>query len=79
MTERTGGSDVGRTETVARRDGRGWRLFGTKWFSSATTAEMALDARAAGGQPRRAARGLALFYVETPRRRATERHRACTA
>ena len=39
MTERTGGSDVSRTETVARRDGDGWRLYGTKWFSSATTSE----------------------------------------
>src|SRR5512140_3224940 len=35
MTERIGGSDVSATETVARRDGDGWRLFGTKWFSSA--------------------------------------------
>src|SRR5512140_2048834 len=42
MTERAGGSDVGRTETEARRSGDGWRLHGTKWFSSATTAEMAL-------------------------------------
>jgi alkylation response protein AidB-like acyl-CoA dehydrogenase len=65
MTERTGGSDVGRSETVARRgaDG-GWRLSGTKWFSSATTAEMALAlARPDGAPP--GARGLALFYVET--------------
>jgi len=30
MTERTGGSDVSDTETVARRDGDGWRLYGTK-------------------------------------------------
>ncbi|MBW1757750.1 MAG: acyl-CoA dehydrogenase, partial [Deltaproteobacteria bacterium] len=30
MTERIGGSDVGQTETVARRDGDGWRLYGTK-------------------------------------------------
>ena len=63
MTERTGGSDVGLSETVARQDGSGWRLYGTKWFSSATTAEMALtlarpEGSGAGG------RGLALFYVE---------------
>src|SRR6185295_10000116 len=43
MTERTGGSDVGRSETVARRSQDGtWRLYGTKWFTSATTAEMTL-------------------------------------
>ena len=42
MTETTGGSDISRTETIARRDGDNWRLFGTKWFTSATTSEMAL-------------------------------------
>ncbi|HEY5933124.1 MAG TPA: acyl-CoA dehydrogenase family protein, partial [Kofleriaceae bacterium] len=42
MTERTGGSDVSQSETIATRDGAGWRLHGTKWFTSATTAEMAL-------------------------------------
>jgi hypothetical protein len=66
MTERTGGSDVSGTETVARRGGPdgGWRLHGTKWFSSATTAEMALAlARPEGNPP--GSRGLALFYVET--------------
>jgi alkylation response protein AidB-like acyl-CoA dehydrogenase len=69
MTERTGGSDVGTSETVARPDlstgasGR-FRLHGTKWFTSATTAEMALTlARPEGNPP--GGRGLALFYVET--------------
>lgn len=34
MTENAGGSDVGNTETVARRDVDGqWRLYGRKWFS----------------------------------------------
>ena len=42
MTETIGGSDVSRTQTEARRDGGQWRLFGTKWFTSATTSEMAL-------------------------------------
>src|SRR5262249_334946 len=44
MTERTGGSDVGISETVARRSdgGDGWRLHGTKWFTSAISSEMAL-------------------------------------
>ena len=63
MTERTGGSDVGLSETVARRDGDTWRLHGTKWFSSATTAQMALTL----GRPENngsGGRGLALFYVE---------------
>jgi alkylation response protein AidB-like acyl-CoA dehydrogenase len=63
MTERTGGSDVGLSETVAKKDGDGWRLSGTKWFSSATTAQMALTlARPEGNGP--GGRGLALFYLE---------------
>ena len=41
MTELTGGSDVGLSETVARRDSEGvWRLYGRKWFTSATTSQM---------------------------------------
>ncbi len=64
MTERTGGSDVGISETQARKSPEGWRLYGTKWFTSATTAEMALTlARPEGNGP--GGRGLALFYVET--------------
>ncbi len=63
MTEAIGGSDVGQTETVARRDGDGWRLYGTKWFTSATTADMALTlARPEGNPP--GGRGLAMFYLE---------------
>lgn len=63
MTERIGGSDVGQTETVARRDGETWRLHGTKWFTSATTADMALTlARPEGNPP--GGRGLAMFYLE---------------
>jgi acyl-CoA dehydrogenase len=63
MTERTGGSDVGRSETVARREGGVWRLSGTKWFTSAITSEMALTlARPEGNDP--GGRGLAMFYVE---------------
>lgn len=64
MTETTGGSDVGRTETVARQgeDGR-WRLHGRKWFTSAATSQMALTlARPEGNPP--GGRGLALFYLE---------------
>ncbi len=63
MTERTGGSDVGLSETVARRSGERWTLHGTKWFSSATASEMALAlARPEGNGP--GGRGLALFYLE---------------
>ena len=63
MTETAGGSDVSRTGTVARRDDAGrWRLHGTKWFTSATTSEMALTlARPEGGAE--GSRGLALFRV----------------
>ncbi len=67
MTERTGGSDVAITETVARADSQNtgkYRLFGTKWFTSATTSQMALTlARPEGNPP--GGGGLALFYVET--------------
>jgi alkylation response protein AidB-like acyl-CoA dehydrogenase len=63
MTEKTGGSDVATTETVAKKDGDGWRLYGTKWFTSATTSQMALTlARPEGNPP--GGHGLALFYVE---------------
>jgi alkylation response protein AidB-like acyl-CoA dehydrogenase len=65
MTERIGGSDVSRTETVARRGPDGtWRLHGTKWFGSATTGEVALALARPEGSPE-GSRGLALFYVET--------------
>jgi len=64
MTERTGGSDVGLSETVARQSPEGWRLYGTKWFTSAITADVALTlARPEGGAA--GGRGLALFLVET--------------
>jgi alkylation response protein AidB-like acyl-CoA dehydrogenase len=68
MTETAGGSDVGSTETIARRGGDGrWRLCGRKWFTSAVVGEMALTlARPEDGAKRAgAAEGLALFYVET--------------
>jgi acyl-CoA dehydrogenase len=63
MTERTGGSDVSMTETVARKGDDGWRLHGTKWFTSATTSEMALTLARPDGNPD-GSRGLALFLVE---------------
>jgi acyl-CoA dehydrogenase len=64
MTESTGGSDVGRSETVARQEPDGvWRLYGRKWFTSAATSQIALTlARPEGNGP--GGQGLALFYVE---------------
>ncbi|HEY4121464.1 MAG TPA: acyl-CoA dehydrogenase family protein, partial [Byssovorax sp.] len=65
MTERTGGSDVGLTETIARatKDPDVFGLSGTKWFTSATTSQMALTLARPEGNPD-GGRGLALFYVE---------------
>jgi alkylation response protein AidB-like acyl-CoA dehydrogenase len=63
MTERTGGSDVSQSETIARNEGDTWRLYGTKWFTSATTSEMALTLARPEGNPE-GSRGLALFLVE---------------
>ena len=63
MTESTGGSDVAISETVAKKDGDTYRLYGTKWFTSATTSQMALTlARPEGNPP--GGGGLALFYLE---------------
>ncbi|NBC16326.1 MAG: acyl-CoA dehydrogenase, partial [Bacteroidetes bacterium] len=64
MTELPGGSDVSRTETVARQDDDGtWRLYGRKWFTSAVTSQMALALARPEGNPE-GSKGLALFYVE---------------
>ena len=64
MTETAGGSDVGRTGTVARQDERGdWRLYGTKWFTSSTTSETALTLARPEGAPE-GSKGLALFRVD---------------
>ena len=54
MTERAGGSDVGGTATVARRQGDGFELYGSKWFTSATTAEIALALARIEGAPNKA-------------------------
>ncbi len=64
MTELAGGSDVGRSETIARPNDDGtWRLYGRKWFTSAITSQMALVlARPEDNPP--GSKGLALFYVE---------------
>jgi alkylation response protein AidB-like acyl-CoA dehydrogenase len=65
MTERTGGSDVARTSTVARWDADAgtYRLFGTKWFTSATTSQMAMALARIEGAPD-GGRGLSVFLIE---------------
>ncbi len=71
MTEREGGSDLSRHATVARRDPEvpdpdsdgGWRLHGTKWFTSAVTADCALVLARPEGAPSGSG-GLGLFLVE---------------
>lgn len=65
MTESTGGSDVGSSETIAQlNENEEWQLYGRKWFTSAATSQIALTlARPEGNPP--GGRGLALFYLET--------------
>jgi alkylation response protein AidB-like acyl-CoA dehydrogenase len=67
MTEKEGGSDVGRTGTIARSVGDGtYTLHGTKWFTSATTADMTLAlARPEGTGP--GSSNLSLFLLELRR------------
>jgi alkylation response protein AidB-like acyl-CoA dehydrogenase len=63
MTETTGGSDVGRSQTRAVEEDGVWRLYGRKWFTSAVTSQMALTlARPEGNPP--GGKGLAMFFVE---------------
>jgi alkylation response protein AidB-like acyl-CoA dehydrogenase len=63
MTERTGGSDVGASATVARQDADGtWRLWGDKWFCSNANADVALTLARPEGAPA-GTRGLAMFLV----------------
>lgn len=64
MTEKTGGSDVGLSETVAKKTDAGWRLYGEKWFTSAATSQMALTLARPEGNGE-GGKGLALFYLET--------------
>lgn len=59
MTERTGGSDVSGTSTIARKSGNGYALHGVKWFTSATTSQMAMTLAKIEGQDK-----LSLFYLE---------------
>lgn len=64
MTERTGGSDVSGTTTIAKHlGGDRYALHGTKWFTSATTSQMAMTLARIEGHPE-GSRGLSLFYLE---------------
>ncbi len=65
MTERSGGSDVGAIETVARCEDGVWRLSGDKWFCSHADADVALLLARPEGAPAGTS-GLALFAL--PRR-----------
>jgi alkylation response protein AidB-like acyl-CoA dehydrogenase len=63
MTEKTGGSDVGASTTVAREGADGaWRLWGDKWFCSAAAAGAVLTLARPEGAPA-GTRGLAMFLV----------------
>ena len=64
MTELTGGSDVGLSETVAKEENGSFRLYGRKWFTSAISSQMALTLARPEGNPS-GGPGLALFYLET--------------
>ncbi len=62
MTEREGGSDVGRTATTAKQINGEWRIWGDKWFCSNADAGMALLlARPEGAGD--GSRGLGLFAM----------------
>lgn len=64
MTERTGGSDVSGTSTIAVAKGKDqFELHGTKWFTSATTSQMAMTLARIEGHPE-GSKGLSLFYLE---------------
>ena len=63
MTERTGGSDVGSTSTAARCErGLDYRLYGLKWFTSATTSQVAMTLARIEGAPAGSA-GLSVFLI----------------
>src|SRR5580704_2191476 len=65
MTEKEGGSDVGKLRTTAVREGDHWRLSGEKWFCSNADAEVVmLLARPQGAEG--GTRGVGLFLM--PRR-----------
>jgi acyl-CoA dehydrogenase len=62
MTERSGGSDLSGTETVAVPDGGAWRLTGDKWFCSNVDARAILTLARVDGRET-GTKGLGLFLV----------------
>jgi putative acyl-CoA dehydrogenase len=65
MTERTGGSDVSGTSTTAEHvEGTEYLLYGTKWFTSATTSQMAFTLAKIREPNGDVSKGLSLFYLE---------------
>eukprot|EP01112_Ceratiomyxa_fruticulosa_P004646 TRINITY_DN15187_c0_g1_i1.p1 TRINITY_DN15187_c0_g1~~TRINITY_DN15187_c0_g1_i1.p1 ORF type:complete len:637 (-),score=127.10 TRINITY_DN15187_c0_g1_i1:20-1813(-) len=71
MTERTGGSDVGNSETLARSlegSEQNYLLNGYKFFTSATTSEAAVllgRVQDKNGDTTKGSRGLSVFLLET--------------
>ena len=64
MTERTGGSDVGSTSTVAKcESGDTYSLHGSKWFTSATTSQVAMTLARIDGAPA-GSHGLSVFLIK---------------
>lgn len=61
MTEKEGGSDVSQTATVAKLVNGSYQLHGVKWFTSASTSEMAMTLAKIEGDT---SGKLSLFYVE---------------
>jgi alkylation response protein AidB-like acyl-CoA dehydrogenase len=62
MTEKEGGSDVGKLTTVAVREGDHWRLTGEKWFCSNADAGVAMLLARPEGAPM-GTRGVGLFLL----------------
>lgn len=61
-TEKSGGTDLSQIETTARKDADGtWRLYGHKWFTSSTAANMAIVLARTEGEAGRD--NLTLFHV----------------
>ncbi|HUS95603.1 MAG TPA: acyl-CoA dehydrogenase family protein [Hyphomicrobiaceae bacterium] len=62
MTEKEGGSDVGRSTTIARLEDGQWRIYGDKWFCSNADGKSALLLARPEGAPE-GTRGLGLFAM----------------
>lgn len=64
MTERTGGSDVGSTSTIAAcEEADNYILYGSKWFTSATTSQVAMTLARVEGAPA-GSQGLSVFLIQ---------------